>query len=146
VSGQPEVIGYVPDRFPPNERLSAMEYLTHLGRIRDLRTSVAAARADQLLDRLALVGGKHSALRTLSKGNAQKVALAQALLMPPQLLVLDEPWSGLDVSAHGTLAAIIADVAGTGGAVNAVKLSPRQDHLMEHRPAEIRRVKIVYAG
>lgn len=86
VSGQPEVISYVPDRFPPNERLSAMECLTHLGRVRGLRTSVAAARADQLLDRLELVGGKHSPLRTLSKGNAQKVALAQALLVAPQLL------------------------------------------------------------
>ncbi|MGH3856484.1 MAG: ATP-binding cassette domain-containing protein [Pseudonocardiaceae bacterium] len=117
VSGQPNVIGYVPDRFPPNERLSAMAYLTHLGRIRGLRTSAAVARADQLLDRLALVGGKYSQLRTLSKGNAQKVALAQALLVAPQLLVLDEPWSGLDASAHGTLAAIIAEVAGSGGLV-----------------------------
>jgi ABC-type multidrug transport system ATPase subunit len=117
VTGQPEVIGYVPDRFPSNERLSAMEYLTHLGRIRGLSTSVAAARGDQLLDRLALAGGKHSPLRTLSKGNAQKVALAQALLVAPQLLVLDEPWSGLDASAHGTLVGIIAEVASAGGLV-----------------------------
>lgn len=113
VSGQPEVIGYVPDRFSPQERLSAMEYLTHLGRIRGLSTSVAAARADQL----ALVGGKQSPLGTLSRGNAQEVALAQALLVQPQLLVLDEPWSGLDASAHGTLADIIAEVAGAGGLV-----------------------------
>ena len=117
VSGHPEVIGYVPDRFPPNERLSAMEYLTHLGRIRGLTTRVARARADQLVDRLALAGGKHSPLRTLSKGNAQKVALAQALLAQPQLLVLDEPWSGLDASAHGVLADIIAEVASAGGLV-----------------------------
>jgi ABC-type multidrug transport system ATPase subunit len=115
VSGQPPVIGYVPDRFPPNERLSATEYLTHMGRIRGLPTSVAAARADELMDRLELVGAKHSPLRTLSKGNAQKVALAQALLIQPQLLVLDEPWSGLDVSAHGVLASIHRDRARDGG-------------------------------
>lgn len=63
------------------------------------------------------MGGKHAPLRTLSRGNAQKVALAQALLVAPQLLVLDEPWSGLDASAHDTLSGIIAEIAGVGGAV-----------------------------
>jgi ABC-type multidrug transport system ATPase subunit len=117
VRGRPRVVGYVPDRFPPNERMSAIAYLTHLGRVRGLTTRRAAARADHLVERLALVGGKDSALRTLSKGNAQKVALAQALLVEPELLVLDEPWSGLDADAHGVLAEIIVEVAAAGGAV-----------------------------
>lgn len=117
VSGQPEVVGYVPDRFPSNERLSAMSFLTHMGRIRGLNTEVARERADRLITRLSLVGGKHALLRTLSKGNAQKVALAQALLVPPDLLVLDEPWSGLDASTHGVLGEIIAEVARSGGSV-----------------------------
>lgn len=118
VSGQPEVIGYVPDRFSPQERLSAMEYLTHLGRIRGLSTRVAAARADQLVDRLALVGGKQSPLRTLSRGNAQKVALAQALLVQPQLLVLDEPWSGLDASQAYVVSAGQVTRGGTERAID----------------------------
>ncbi|HEV7973575.1 ABC transporter ATP-binding protein [Amycolatopsis sp.] len=117
VSGRPAVVGYVPDRFPPNERLSAMAYLGHMGRIRGLSTRDAESKAAQLLERLALVGGVGTPLRTLSKGNAQKVALAQALLIQPRLLVLDEPWSGLDASAHGVLAEIIGEVAGAGGAV-----------------------------
>ncbi|HET9253985.1 MAG TPA: ABC transporter ATP-binding protein [Pseudonocardiaceae bacterium] len=116
VSRSAAVVGYVPERFPPNERLSAMEYLTHLGRVRGLSTSVATARAGELADRLALVG-EHAPLRTLSKGNAQKVALAQALLVPPQLLVLDEPWSGLDVAAHEVVAELIVEVAEAGGTV-----------------------------
>ncbi|MCX4683851.1 ATP-binding cassette domain-containing protein [Kitasatospora purpeofusca] len=110
-------VGYVPDRFTAHERLTAISYLTHLGRIRGLSTATARARAGVLLDRLALVGGPDAELRTLSKGNAQKVALAQALLVPPDLLVLDEPWSGLDTSAHGVLAAILAEAASAGGAV-----------------------------
>ncbi|MFE2107855.1 ATP-binding cassette domain-containing protein [Kitasatospora sp. NPDC059463] len=110
-------VGYVPDRFTAHERLTAAGYLTHLGRIRGLPTATARRRAGELLDRLALVGGPDAALRTLSKGNAQKVALAQALLLPPDLLVLDEPWSGLDASAHTVLAELIAETAADGGAV-----------------------------
>lgn len=117
VAAPPPVVGYVPDRFSPNERMSAAAYLTHMGRVRGLTTSVASARASRLLDRLALVGGKHAPLRSLSKGNAQKVALAQALLVEPGLLVLDEPWSGLDADAHGVLAEIMTEVAASGGTV-----------------------------
>ncbi len=117
VAARPPVVGYVPDRFSPNERMSAAAYLTHMGRVRGLTTSAASARAGQLLDRLALVGGKHAPLRSLSKGNAQKVALAQALLVEPGLLVLDEPWSGLDADAHGVLAEIMTGVAASGSTV-----------------------------
>ncbi|MFJ4789647.1 ABC transporter ATP-binding protein [Streptomyces sp. NPDC088794] len=117
VTGRPRHIGYVPDRFTAHERVSALSYLTHMGRIRGLSGAAARSRADRLLDRLALVGGRDASLRTLSKGNAQKVALAQALLVEPDLLVLDEPWSGLDASAHGVLAEFIEEVAAGGGAV-----------------------------
>ncbi|MGW0423624.1 ATP-binding cassette domain-containing protein [Streptomyces sp. NPDC003015] len=117
VSGRPPNIGYVPDRFTAPDRMSALSYLTHMGRVRGLSGSAARVRAALLLERLALVGGPDAALRTLSKGNAQKVALAQALLVEPDLLVLDEPWSGLDASAHGVLAEFIEQVAARGGAV-----------------------------
>ena len=117
VSGRPSAIGYVPDRFTAHERISAISYLTHMGRIRGMSTAAARARGGDLLERLALVGGPTASLRTLSKGNAQKVALAQALLVRPELLVLDEPWSGLDASAHGILGEFIDEVAAHGGAV-----------------------------
>ena len=117
VSSLPRHIGYVPDRFTAHERISAISYLTHMGRIRGLPGSAARARGSHLLERLSLVGGPNATLRTLSKGNAQKVALAQALLIQPDLLVLDEPWSGLDASAHGVLAEFIGEVAAQGGAV-----------------------------
>ncbi|MCN9241538.1 ABC transporter ATP-binding protein [Streptomyces sp. RY43-2] len=117
VSGRPPHIGYVPDRFTAHERISAISYLTHMGRIRGMSASAARARGDHLLERLSLVGGRNAPLRTLSKGNTQKVALAQALLVQPDLLVLDEPWSGLDASAHGILAEFIGEVAARGGAV-----------------------------
>ncbi|MFI6847932.1 ABC transporter ATP-binding protein [Kitasatospora sp. NBC_00085] len=117
ITGRPRETGYVPDRFTADDRITVRSYLTHMGRIRGLPTAAARDRADLLIDRLALVGGPRSPLRTLSKGNAQKVALAQALLVRPGLLVLDEPWSGLDASAHGVLGELIDEVAVEGGAV-----------------------------
>ena len=117
VHDRPRDIGYVPERFPSDERLTARSYLAHMGRLRGLSTRDATRRGSDLLAQLALAGGVDTALRRLSKGNLQKVALAKALLVPPRLLVLDEPWSGLDASAHGVLTGIIADVSNGGGIV-----------------------------
>jgi ABC-type multidrug transport system ATPase subunit len=114
------VVGYVPDRFPSTSRLSAESYLRHLGRIRGLSAADSAARAGELLDRLDLVGAEarvRTPLRALSKGNAQKVAVAQALMVAPEVLILDEPWSGLDASAHGVLDEILRETARGGSAV-----------------------------
>jgi ABC-type multidrug transport system ATPase subunit len=108
ITGRPAQIGYVPDRFPADGTMSSLAYLTHLGRMRGLRT--ASEQARRLLDRLDLNGGLRAPIRALSKGNAQKVALAQALMVPPDLLVLDEPWSGLDAAAHGVLGEILHEV------------------------------------
>ncbi|MBW8806250.1 MAG: ABC transporter ATP-binding protein [Catenulisporales bacterium] len=113
----PHSIGYVPERFSATTRMSAYAYLCHMGRIRGLSTSQAARRTEDLLERLRLEPGPDFAIRDLSKGNAQKVALAQSLMERPELLILDEPWSGLDSSAHGTLSAIIAETAAAGSSV-----------------------------
>ncbi|NKQ53342.1 ABC transporter ATP-binding protein [Amycolatopsis sp. K13G38] len=114
VDGRP-TIGYMPDRFPAATRMSAIGYLEHLGRVRGM--SNVDSRAGELLERLALAGGPAAPIRSLSKGNAQKVGLAQALLAEPELLVLDEPWSGLDPAAHGVLAELIAETRERGASV-----------------------------
>ncbi|NUR62124.1 MAG: ABC transporter ATP-binding protein [Catenulispora sp.] len=113
----PRSIGYVPERFPANTRMSARSYLHHMGRIRGLATRKASERTDELLERLKLEPGPDFAIRDLSKGNAQKVAVAQSLITRPGLLILDEPWSGLDSSAHGTLTELIVETAASGSAV-----------------------------
>lgn len=110
-------VGHVPDRFPAQQRMSARAYLRHLGRISGLTRTDADDRAARWLARLALAGGPDTSLRDLSKGNAQKVALAQALLAEPELLVLDEPWSGLDAETRPVLSEVIAEVAADGAAV-----------------------------
>ncbi|MFF1819894.1 ABC transporter ATP-binding protein [Kribbella sp. NPDC058245] len=112
-----QVVSYVPDVFTSHDRLSASAYLRHMGRIRGLGSGTARERSSVLLERLALTGGADTPMRKLSKGNAQKVALAQALLTPPELLVLDEPWSGLDATAHATLRELLTETAHAGAAV-----------------------------
>ncbi|SFA81984.1 ABC-type multidrug transport system, ATPase component [Amycolatopsis marina] len=110
-------VGYLPDRFPAATRMTVRSYLRHLARISGVPASVADRRGEKLLDRLALVGGPSTPLRELSKGNAQKVGLVQAVLHEPRLVLLDEPFSGLDVSAHHVVGELIAATAGRGGCV-----------------------------
>jgi ABC-type multidrug transport system ATPase subunit len=113
----PYSVGYVPERFSANTRMSAHAYLRHMGRIRGLSKNHSGKRADELLERLKLEPGPEFSIRDLSKGNAQKVAVAQSLMTRPAFLVLDEPWSGLDTSAHGTLSELITEAAAAGTAV-----------------------------
>jgi ABC-type multidrug transport system ATPase subunit len=133
-----QVVSYVPDVFTSHDRLSASAYLRHMGRIRGLTARAARHRSDELLDRLALAGGADTPMRKLSKGNAQKVALAQALLEPPQLLVLDEPWAGLDTTAHGTLRELLAESAQQGAAVAFTEHSERVVESTATRVCELR--------
>ena len=113
LTGSPR-IGYLPDRFPAGQRMGARAYLRHMARIRGL-TDLSVI--DPLLDRLALVGGPTAPLRTLSKGNAQKVGLAQAVMVRPDLLILDEPWSGLDTGTHAVLGELVAETRARGASV-----------------------------
>ncbi|GLY36452.1 ABC transporter ATP-binding protein [Amycolatopsis sp. NBRC 101858] len=113
LTGTPR-IGYLPDRFPAGQRMGARAYLRHMARIHGLAD---LSVIDPLLERLALVGGPTAPLRTLSKGNAQKVGLAQAVMVRPDLLILDEPWSGLDVGTHAILGEVVAETRARGASV-----------------------------
>ncbi|MDX2969512.1 ABC transporter ATP-binding protein [Kribbella solani] len=137
------VVSYVPDVFASHDRLSASSYLQHLGRIRGLSTTTARTRAHELLDRLALAGGADTPMRKLSKGNAQKVAVAQALLAPPELLVLDEPWSGLDATAHGTLRELLTETAEQGAAVAFTEHATEAVRSTATRVCELKRGRLV---
>ena len=116
VAGRPHT-GYVPERFPPALAFSAREYLQHMGRIHGLSPAAAPAAADEWLERLGAADYARAPLRTLSKGMCQKVAIAQALLARPGLLVLDEAWTGLDQAARGALDAAVAERLAGGATV-----------------------------
>ncbi|MBK5286931.1 MAG: ABC transporter ATP-binding protein [Acidimicrobiia bacterium] len=84
-------VGYLPGDFTAYADLTGGEYLDYLGR---LRADADPRRREELVDRLELDVSR--TIRTLSRGNRQKVGLVQAFMHNPDLLVLDEPTSGLD--------------------------------------------------
>jgi ABC-2 type transport system ATP-binding protein len=123
VTGRPHA-GYVPERFPGGLAFSAREYLTHMSRIHGLSGPGLPAAVDDWLERLGATEYAAAPLRTLSKGMCQKVAIAQALVSRPGLLVLDEAWTGLDQAARGALDAAVAERLAEGGTVLFVDHDP----------------------
>lgn len=123
--GRPRT-AYVPERFPAALPFTAAGYLVHLGRIHGLRTADAAARATEWLTRFGAVEQARTPLAELSKGTSQKVAVAQALLAEPELLVLDEAWTGLDAAARAELDRAVAARAAAGSTVVFVDHDPHR--------------------
>ncbi|MFC4304652.1 ATP-binding cassette domain-containing protein [Cohnella boryungensis] len=99
-------IGFAPDRFP-RLRFSAKEYLRAMGKIRGMAPAEADRRIDKLFELFRLETTTDAQLRDYSKGMLQKVNLMQALLEEPELLLLDEPLSGLDAPTRTELTHIL---------------------------------------
>jgi ABC-2 type transport system ATP-binding protein len=92
-------IGYVPEEPYLYTQLTATEYLTLTGTLRGLPPKLLDHKIDRLLRLFLLHDSRYAAMSAYSKGMRQRVLLAAALLHDPDLLVLDEPFSGLDVTA-----------------------------------------------
>lgn len=113
VSDRPARVGYAPERFPTAQPFTARAYLDHMCRIRDVPPSDATAWAE----RLGLADLLGTRLPDLSKGSAHKTGLVQALMTTPDLLVLDEPFAGLDATTRSALPGLLADLASGGTSV-----------------------------
>jgi len=110
-------MGYVPEEPHLYSHLSGLEYLAMVAQLRDLPAKPGADRIDGLLRLLGLHGDRHVPISAYSKGMRQKVLLAAALLHNPDLLLLDEPFSGLDVGTGLVLRSLIQELAARGKVV-----------------------------
>jgi ABC-2 type transport system ATP-binding protein len=110
-------MGYVPEEPHLYGHLSGLEYLIMVGQLRGLPSKPTAERIDEMLRLLQLHGDRHVPISSYSKGMRQKVLITAALLHNPDLLLLDEPFSGLDVSTGLVLRSLIQELAARGKVV-----------------------------
>ena len=109
--------GYMPEQRGLYPRMRIARQLAYFGRLHGLRKADAVAAAERWLGALGLDDRMDDRLEDLSHGNQQRVQLATALVHDPELLVLDEPFSGLDPLGVQSMADILAERAKTGVAV-----------------------------
>ncbi|WAX57881.1 ATP-binding cassette domain-containing protein [Jatrophihabitans cynanchi] len=109
--------GYMPEERGLYPTMRVAEHLQYLARLHGLTTAAARQRAAEWLARLGLSERAQDKVEALSLGNQQRVQLAAALVHEPQLLVLDEPFSGLDPVGVDELAGVLRERARAGAAV-----------------------------
>ena len=109
--------GYMPEERGLYPKMRVLEQLVYLGRLRGTSKAEARANAEQLLATLEVVGDPGARVESLSLGNQQRVQLAAALVHRPELLVLDEPFSGLDPVGVDVLSGVLRREASDGAAV-----------------------------
>ncbi len=133
-------LGYVPEEPYLYTHLSGAEYLIFVARLRSIPYQTALTRAAELLRLFQLHDARNSPMATYSKGMRQRVLLAAALLHDPELLILDEPFSGLDVNAALLLRGLLEVFAAEG------KMILFSSHVLEVVEKVCSRVVILYKG
>jgi ABC-2 type transport system ATP-binding protein len=108
------IFGYVPEEPRLYNYLTASEYLELIGGLRGIEAASLRRRIGRYLELFGLAGEQHVPISSFSKGMRQKVLLAAALLHDPEILVLDEPCSGLDVGSTLILRRLVLALAKRG--------------------------------
>lgn len=121
--------GYMPEERGLYPRMKVKDQLIHFGRLSGLSSSQAAAATDRWLSEFGLSDRADAKLESLSHGNQQRIQLAAAIVHDPEVLVLDEPFSGLDPIGVVSLSDVLREFAAKGAAI---LFSSHQLDLVEH--------------
>lgn len=133
-------LGFVPEEPLLYTYLSGAEYLELVGQLRQVPWARLKRRIAELLRLLSLEGDRHTPLSAYSKGMKQKVLIAAALLDEPEVVILDEPFSGLDVATSLMLKQLMASLAAAG------KIVIYSSHVLEVVEKVCSRVIILHRG
>jgi ABC-2 type transport system ATP-binding protein len=109
--------GYMPEERGLYPKMKVAEQIVYLGRLHGMTTAQAQKNTTELLDRLGLGERTDDTVESLSLGNQQRAQIAAALVHDPEVLVLDEPFSGLDPIAVEVVLNVLKDFASTGAPV-----------------------------
>ena len=109
-----QLFGYMPEERGLYPKMRVAEQIVYLARLHGLGPAAAQRNTDRLLERLGLAERAGATVESLSRGNQQRAQIAAALVHEPQVLVLDEPFSGLDLLAVETVLGVLKDRAESG--------------------------------
>jgi ABC-2 type transport system ATP-binding protein len=112
--GYKKKIGYVPEEPDIYPHLSAYDYLLMVGRLRQIPDKVLTEKIERFMDLFKLSLEMQSSISSYSKGMVQKVLLSAALLHDPDILLLDEPLSGLDVETSMIIKGLVEQLSNEG--------------------------------
>lgn len=133
-------VGFLPEERGLYRRMTARSVIAYFARLKGLSQNDALARAETLLERHGLGEQKKTHISRLSKGMAQKVQILAALAHEPELIILDEPFSGLDPVNQQDLEALIREEHARGATI------VFSTHVMEHAERLCDRLLIIGAG
>lgn len=133
-------LGYVPEEAILYSYLTGLEYLQLIGRLRGLPPGEVDRRANDLLELFSLASYRHGAIATYSKGMKQRVLISAALLHDPDILILDEPLSGIDVTSAQLFKHLLNELARKGKTILYIS------HVLEVVEKVCARVVIIYRG
>jgi ABC-2 type transport system ATP-binding protein len=133
-------IGYVPEQSEIYPHLCAYDYLLMVGRLRRIPETVLKEKIERFMELFSLTTDMHSSISSFSKGMIQKVLISAALLHNPEILLLDEPLSGLDVTTGLILKDLIRQLAGIG------KIIIYSSHILEIVEKICSRIVIIHRG
>jgi ABC-2 type transport system ATP-binding protein len=134
-----QLIGYLPEHNPLYTDMTVIDYLRYMARLQRIRAAKINDRILEMVNVCGLEGEKHKRIGELSKGYRQRVGLAQALIHDPQVLILDEPTTGLDPNQLEEIRTVIKNA----GHDKVVLLST---HIMQEVEAMCTRAIIINHG